>query len=390
MMQQKSQFKKYTLILLNTGVICLVNNLLLASVSLAQESISLPKPPKPVPSSTELPRPTFGLTSPMPSQSYSPPSQVGISRQFTVYRLDTDDVISINVEQFPEFNFIGPIDAEGNIVIPILGRVLVAGLTLQEVETKISRALGKDFLLTEPKVFAILSTPRPVRVTLIGEVSRPGFYTVDGTTLLSDVLSISGGTTDMADLRQVIVRRTLSDGSVIEEEIDLYTPLIAGNPVPKVPLQGGDTIIVSRLEVGEDQGYDRLLVSQSNIPQPEITVRLLAPVQPSGQVLQNLVLPNGSNILDMVAAIPLADVLRVNVRDVTLLRFDPETGKVITQSINIRKILDGDISYVAPLQDGDVVVVGRTLLGKVFAAFNVLTQPIRDVRAFGQFFNTFQ
>lgn len=388
MFMRKSQLIKYSLITaLQASLLWSVDNLFYPMVTTAQQSISLPKPPKPVPAPTPLPRPTFGFDNSLPRTDYTIPSQGGISREFTVYRLDVNDVISINVEQFPEFNFIGPIDAEGNIVVPILGRVLVAGLTLEEVETKISRALGENFLLTEPKVFAVLSAPRAVGLTVIGEVFRPGYYTIDSTALISDIIQIAGGTTDRADLRQVIIRRTLFDGSVIEETVDLYTPLIAGNPVPKLPLQGGDAIIISKLEIGEDQGYDRVLVSQSNLPQPEITVRLLAPVQPSGQTLQNLVVPNGSNILDIVAAVPLADILRVDTRDVTLLRFDPETGRVIKQSINIRAILNGDLSYVAPLQDGDVVVVGRTLLGQVFAAFNVLTQPIRDVRSFSNFFD---
>jgi len=357
-------------------------------LTLAQQSISLPKPQKPVTIPTPPPNPTFGLTNPIPSQSNVVSPDESISRQFSVYHLDVDDVVSINVDQFSEFNFIGPIDAEGNVVIPILGRISIVGLTLEEVENKISQELGNRFLLTEPVVFAVLATPRPVRVTLIGEIAKPGYYTVDSTTLLNDLLTVSGGTTDTADLRNVIVRRTLRDGTVIEQSIDLYSPLITGAPLPKVPLQGGDTVIVSRLEVGDLQDYDRVLISRSNLPIQEITVRILAPVQPSGQVLNNVVLPNGSNFLDVLSSIPLADAIRVNVTDVALIRFDPEVGKVVTQSINVRKALRGDLSYSVPLQDGDVVIIGRTLLGKVFAAFNVLTQPVRDVRSFTNVFDT--
>lgn len=389
MIQLKSQLLKSSLIVVQAGVLWISQQALFPTLSLAQQSISLPKPVKPVSPPVPLPRPTFGIGNPIPNRRPLPPNEEGISRQFSLYRLGVDDVVSINVEQFPEFNFIGPVDSEGNVVIPILGRVSVAGLTLEEVEIKISQQLGERFLLTEPTVFAVLATPRPVKITVIGEVLTPGYYTIDSTTPLSDVLIISGGTTDTADLRNVTVRRSLSDGSVIEEQIDLYTPLISGGSVPNVPLQGGDTVIVSRLEIGDDQDYDRVLVSRSNVPVQEITVRLLAPVQPSGQTLQNLVVPNGSNILDILAAIPLVDSLRVKVTDVTLLRFDTERGRVVSQSINVRAILNGDLSYVVPLQEGDVIVVGRTLLGKVFAAFNVLTQPIRDLESFWRVFNRF-
>lgn len=381
-MQRPSLILKSSAIALQVAVLCLTQYTFFPSLSLAQQSFSLPKPAKGTSTPTTPPNPTFSLINPIPGSRVFPPREDDTSRKFSVYRLDVDDVVSINVEQFPEFNFIGPIDIEGNIVIPILGRVNIAGLTLEEVERKVSSELGNRFLLTEPVVFAVLAAPRPVSVTMIGEIAQPGFYTVDSATLLNDILVISGGTKETADLRKVIVRRTLSDGTVIEERVDLYTPLITGAPVPKIPLQGGDTIIVSRLETGNTQDYDRVLVARSTLPVQDITVRVLAPVDPSGQVLQNLALPNGSNFLDILAAVPLVDTLRVNVTDVTLLRFDPERGQVVTQSINVRRLLRGDISYAVPLQDGDVIVVGRTVLGKVFAAFNVLTQPLRDVSSF--------
>lgn len=389
MIQRPSLIFKSSLLALQVTILCLTQYTLFPAFTLAQQSFSLPKPAKPVPTPTELPSPTFGLTNPIPNQRTTPSVDSSVSREFNVYRLDVDDVVSINVQEFPEFNFIGPIDTEGNVIMPIVGRIAIAGLTLEEVEIKVSAELGRRFLLSEPVVFAVLATPRPVSVTMIGEIFKPGFYTVDSTTLLSDILILSGGTKETADLRNIIVRRSLSDGTVMEENVDLYTPLVTGGPTPKVPIQGGDTIIVSRLEQGNLQDYDRVLVSRSTLPVQTITVRVLAPVEPSGQALQSLSLPNGTNFIDVLAAVPLVDVLRVNVTDVALLRFDPERGKVVTQSINVRALLRGDVSYAVPLQDGDVVVIGRTLLGKVFAAFNVLTQPIRDISGFGIWIDRF-
>lgn len=386
-MQCPSIISKSSAIALQVVVLCLTQYTIFPSLTLAQQSFSLPKPAKQPITPTTPPNPTFGLTNPIPNRRVISPRDDDTSRKFDVYRLNVDDVVSINVEQFSEFNFIGPIDIEGNIVIPILGRVNIAGLTLEEVERKVSSELGSRFLLTEPVVFAVLAAPRPVTVTMIGEIARPGFYTVESATLLNDILVLSGGTTETADLRKIIVRRTLADGTVMEESVDLYTPLITGAPVPQIPLQGGDAIIVSRLERGDTQDYDRSLVARSTLPIQEITVRVLAPVEPTGQqtagqTLQSLTLPNDSNFLDILAAVPLIDSLRVNVTDVTLLRFDPEGGRVVTQSINVRRLLRGDVSYAVPLQDGDVIVIGRTLLGKVFAAFNILTQPLRDVSSF--------
>jgi polysaccharide export outer membrane protein len=69
-----------------------------------------------------------------------------------------------------------------------------------------------------------------------------------------------------------------------------------------------------------------------------------------------------------------------------LLRFDPETGGIITQRLNTQDVIYGDLAQNIPLQNEDVIVVSRTLLGKVFNAFNVITQPIRTFFGFQSFF----
>lgn len=215
---------------------------------------------------------------------------------------------------------------------------------------------------------------------------RPGFYPVTPGTPLNSVLTQAGGSTKTADLRSIIVRRRLIDGSVLEETVDLYTPLIKGTELPDVLIQDGDTIIVSRLEVGQEQDYDRVLISRTTLPQQTIIVRLVVPLVPSGTALRSLNLPNGSTFLDAIAALPANDPIRIRVNDIALFRFDPEKGGIVTQNLKPKNVLRGDITQNIPLQDEDIIVVSRTLIGEVFAAFNVLTQPIRDLQTFGRFF----
>ena len=70
----------------------------------------------------------------------------------------------------------------------------------------------------------------------------------------------------------------------------------------------------------------------------------------------------------------------------TLLRFDSEQGKVVRQGLNpIKTVENLDVTQYVTLQNEDVIVVSRTLLGKVLAAFRIITQPIRDVLGFSNF-----
>ncbi|AFY79503.1 periplasmic protein involved in polysaccharide export [Pleurocapsa sp. PCC 7327] len=341
-----------------------------------------PTQPAPVPS----PSPTFRRGDLPPETNSTPVYEERESRPFRTYRLAIGDGINVNVIDFPEFNFAGTIDSEGNIFVPILGKVPVVGLTLQEVETKIAYELSRRFLKEEPEIAATLVGARPVQLTLLGEVVRPGFYTLPPQTSLVSILLSAGGATSKADLRSIVIRRSLVDGTVLEEKVDLYTPLIKGEKAPDVQLQGGDTVIVSRLEFGQEQGYDRNLLARTNLVQPSITVRILAPnLDGAGISLRNLNVPSGSTFLDVVASLPAADTLRVNFDEVTLLRFDPEKGRVVTQTLSPTSTVEGDTAQNIPLQEQDVIVVSRTLLGEILSAFRTLTQPIRDVFGFSDF-----
>jgi polysaccharide export outer membrane protein len=119
-------------------------------------------------------------------------------------------------------------------------------------------------------------------------------------------------------------------------------------------------------------------------------VRLLSPLIPSGRVLRNVELPNGSDFLDVIATLPTTDVLRIKRDEVALLRFDPEKGGVVTQKLNPEAALRGDIAQNVLLEDQDVIIVSRTILGEFFAFFNIITQPIRDIQTFSTSITNFQ
>ena len=322
-----------------------------------------------------------------PPKPYSPAEyDPKNSQQFNTYRLDVGDAISVIVPDFVDFSFSGLINSEGNVQVPILGSFNVVGLTVAEVENKLKYELKKRYLKEEPKLSVVLVGNRPTQLTILGEIVRPGFYILAPNSSLTSAITIVGGSTPRADLRSVIVRRPLVDGTILEEKIDLYTPLVKGESLPNFRLQGGDTVIVSRLELGQDSSYDKRLVGRTTLAQPTIVVRVIFPTDPSGTSIRSLTLPNASTFADVATSLPTVDGLRYNLEEVSLLRFDPEKRGVIVQSVNPIAGIGGDLSQNVPLEDQDVIVVNRTLLGKILSTFNVLTQPLRDISSFTNFF----
>jgi polysaccharide biosynthesis/export protein len=255
-------------------------------------------------------------------------------------------------------------------------------LTLAEAQEKIRQAVNR--IVIDPVVFVSLTGQRPVLVTVTGEIAKPGLYTLQ-LPRTSAALLLAGGATGQADLRAVQVKRILADGSVLEEKLDLVTPLQEGTPLPDLKLQDGDVMVVPKL-AEQDQNYDRLLMGRSTLVKPQITVRFLSY---ANNGLGTLNLPNGSTFLDALTAVrPGPD--NANLRRIALIRFDPVQKKAVTREIDARDILRGNMTANIALEDNDVIVVGRNLIGKITYTLNTFTQPFRDVLGFLLFFRELQ
>ncbi|MEH2287705.1 MAG: polysaccharide biosynthesis/export family protein [Nostoc sp.] len=301
--------------------------------------------------------------------------RLGLNR----YVVDPIIVLALTTQR-QDLSFQAVISPEGNIIVPQVGTVSLKGLTLEEAQEKIRLGLSRFF--PDPIVVVSLAGTRPVQVTISGEIFRPGIYPINSSTpRVADALLISGGSTLNADLRQVQVRRKLIDGSVISQNIDLYAALQNGGSIPNLRLQDGDAILVPRREVGNDDGYDRNLVARSSLATPQIRVRVLN-YAAGGLSIQAL--PNGSTFVDALGGVNLDTA---NLRDIALVRFDLERGRAVTQKLDAKKALGGDASQNVALQDNDVIVVGRNLIGKITNFLTTITQPFFNVQSFLRFFD---
>ncbi len=299
---------------------------------------------------------------------------------FNLYRLGAGDAVGVVVQRFPDLNFQAVIDQDGNITTPLLGKVALQGLTIDQAQEKVRQGVNR--FVIDPIVLLALTNQRPVLVTLTGEISRPGVYPLQAPSRISSALLSAGGATQMADLRSVIVRRTLSDGSILEEKLNLIAPLKNGTALPDLRLQDGDVVVVSRLEPGADKDYDRGLVARSTLVKPQISVRVLSYARGG---LGNVVLPSGSTFLDALTAAAVSPDAS-DLRRIALIRFDPVQQKAVSREIDGKKVIMGDLAQNLALEDNDVIVIGRNLVGRVTYALNVFTQPFRDVLGFLLFF----
>lgn len=304
--------------------------------------------------------------------------------EFSRYRLGPGDSIFVNVLRFADLSFQSTLDLEGSVVVPLVGALNLKGLTVSQARQQLQTAL--DRYIINPQVDVILVAQRPVQVSVLGEVVRPGLYPLQAPQLSIALIS-AGGTTGLADLRAVRIRRELPDGSILEQDIDLFTPLKDASTVPDVPLADGDIVVIPTLTEEARQEYDRSLIARSTLAQPQINVRVLNYTAGRGGAIGNLTLPNGSNFVDALAAIS-PDLSAADIHNIALIRFDVEQGKAVSQELDGKDALLGDMTQNPMLENNDVIIVGRNLVARVTHFLSTFTQPFRDVLGFMLFFDS--
>lgn len=141
----------------------------------------------------------------------------------------------LRLKFWPEQQYSGDYQVEttGVVAIPLLGELHVAGQPLSAVRDTVRQRYR---MLTTDGV-AIVSLQ--FRISVLGQVVRPGLYPVDATQSVFDALSQAGGPTDRADLAHV---RLLRQDHVVL--LDAATALATGSPMLSVLLESGDRIVV--------------------------------------------------------------------------------------------------------------------------------------------------
>ena len=130
------------------------------------------------------------------------------------------------------------VDRTGSAFVPRVGSVPLQGLTLAQAQEVLRTRLARYYSGFELRL--ALGELRGIGVYVIGEVARPGTYTLSPFSTVLDALFVAGGPIKMGTLRAVRVTR---NGRTLEE-VDLYDFLLRGERNLGPPLQAGDTVFV--------------------------------------------------------------------------------------------------------------------------------------------------
>ncbi len=154
------------------------------------------------------------------------------------YILDVGDVLQIQVVGQDDYTEDFPINRDGSIALSDIGKIIVAGLSLNGASQLIKSKVNTALFGTE--AFVNLAEIRDVNILVSGNAKNVGIYTLTGNSNILHAISAAGGINEFGSLREINLIRD----NVIIESLDVYDLLIEGKNNLKKRLRSGDIIFV--------------------------------------------------------------------------------------------------------------------------------------------------
>ncbi|BAU11612.1 polysaccharide biosynthesis/export protein [Leptolyngbya sp. NIES-3755] len=216
---------------------------------------------------------------------------------------------------------------------------------------------------------------QPVNVAIVGEVARPGPYTIkDPVPTLSGAIREAGGIKQLANLKEVKVRRNTRTGTPQTINVDLWQLLRSGDLNQDLVLQQGDTIeIPTALALNPEEA--RQLGDASFAPS-SVKITVVGEVSKPGQIDVPMNTPLNQALLTAGGF-----TRQANRRRVELVRLNPN-GTVTRRDVSVDLSRGVDESGNPLLQNGDVLVVDRNGLAKTGDTIQNVLGPVFQILPF--------
>ena len=304
------------------------------------------------------------------------------------YRLAPGDQLVMSVFKIEGYEAAVEVLSDGTINLPRLGTVVVWGLTLEEARQKITK--GYRQILRRPIVYLDLARQRPIRVTVTGEVERPGIYTLQvnasksdidqglgsggGWPTLVDAIARAGGITAVGDLSSLeLMRPSYTNGGQSKRyKFDYLTVLKNGGHAPNPLIYDGDSVRVVRAD--SPTTTDLIAGSISNFSPALIQVAVIGEVKSPGSIQ----VPPNSPLAAAVLKAGGIEPIRGSIARVAVIRTERDG------STSVKKMTYSPDALLSnpnnpPLRQGDIVVVDRNVRTQITDGMNAALEPLNPI-----------
>lgn len=257
--------------------------------------------------------------------------QGGGNKTSDEYKLQRNDSISMTMFQEEGMSRSALIGKSGSISFTLIGSVDVVGLTVPQLEQKLTELYKKDYFV-DPKISVIITGYAAKNVIVSGAVVNPGGvpYPDEGTISLAQAIAASGGITEMGDTNRITIVRKKGGDPIVTTM----------NRAGTVELSPGDTALVHMLPLANQVAKIATIAGEVN----------------RGGEIQ---LP-ASGKIDILSAIAKAGGLSrvANKKEATLRRLTPQGYTV--ENINMKDVKSGKVPMVF-IREGDILMIKESI-----------------------------
>tara|TARA_B100000242_G_scaffold292263_2_gene267306 strand:- start:393 stop:1451 length:1059 start_codon:yes stop_codon:yes gene_type:complete len=288
------------------------------------------------------------------------------------YLLGPGDIIEIKFFYASEFDNTYLIYNDGTVHLPLVGKVSVLNLSLMQATETIRTKMGEE--LIRPEIYIKVLEMRPVKVSVFGEVGKPGLHVFPNNKSLKpdlvNAIQKAGGINNQANLSEVNIIRKLPgpNNEYKKATLNLVDLIFEGDLTQNITLFDGDIIKIKK----SDKLADNIIKLSNNSLSPEtISVTFVGSVIRPGTIQIPSNTPLAQGLMRAGGAIPL----KSNTGKVKLIRVNND-GSVFTKKYKLNFNKGISLSQNPPLKEGDLVLVRPNLLTNISNTIGVITDPL--------------
>jgi polysaccharide export outer membrane protein len=185
----------------------------------------------------------LGQVAPAAAQQAAPAAAVStppaaLSPDFVI---GPEDLLQVSVWKNESLSRQLPVRPDGKISMPLLHDIQASGLTPMQLRDKISEALAE--FMPNPEVSVTVLEVRSYRVSVLGEVQKPGVLQLKAPTTVLEAIALAGGFRDFASPSKIVIFRK-RDGGQTERLRFNYNRAVGAAGEDNVTLRSGDVVVV--------------------------------------------------------------------------------------------------------------------------------------------------
>lgn len=272
---------------------------------------------------------------------------------------------------------------DGTVTLPLIGSAKITGLTLPQATAWLEDLYRQQLL--RPDLQLSVTQPRPLRISVVGQVEDPGLYTLNvtgdasrtevgvgfsGLPTLVDAIQKAGGVTNLANLRSVTVQRRLPGPTprFKRTQVNLLNLILEGDQFQNPLLFDGDVIRVNTANEGLPEFAE---IASTTLAPTDITVNVIGEVKNPGEKT----IPARTPLNKAILLAGGLEEWRAQGKRIELIRLN-RNGSA-TRRVYRMNSEEGISPETNPaLRDGDTIIVNRNYYAKTADAIGAVSQPI--------------